>query len=362
MKRVRLFTILLLILFSVILLSGCTIAANGEQVYFYEKPAVGFTVENEAVTNVGIKQQNSLDVEAQDGIIRITQWDKDYLQIIEKRKLIGPSTRESLKALLENNNCKVENTTFDIKIKKEPDKELKPFFRRTADIELKVPKELKTININAKSGGISMLGFDDVLIVNLTLGKGDIKVENCNVYKIYATITDGDMDITGINSSGAYKCGRGNIKLRDITGDIELKSVSGDTIIENAEGKLNGDISAGSITVKASRLKTESMLYASYGDIEVDLEGVDASGKYTIRASKGKIRLNMPEKSGWSLLARATKGRIVNNLKQTFNELKKAPSGEMYGDFGGGGPTIDVYVDRGDIYLEKTLYSGDISR
>lgn len=353
MKKLQYFKILLLSIFTALILSGCTLAENGELAYFYERPAVGLTVEDEVITDVDIQKQSSLSLEGQDGIIKITQWDKNYLQIIEKRKLKGPSKKESLKVLLENNKYKVESTTFDIKLKKETDKDLKPFFRRTDDIELMVPETLKTININAKSGAIFMSGFDGMSIVDLALEKGSIYVDNCKVNKIYAAITDGDLDIAGINGYGAYECGRGNIKLRDMTGAIELKSVSGDTYIENAEGKLNGDISTGSITVKASRLKTKSLIYASYGDIEADLEGLDASGMYTIKASKGNIRLNMPEKTGWSLIARSTGGRILDNLGLTSGELKKAPSGEVYGDVGGGGATIDVYVDSGDIYLGK---------
>lgn len=353
MKKAQILIILLIMMFLTASLTGCTVDANGEQVYFYERPAVGFTVEDEVITNVEIQKQYILNLEAQDGIIKITCWDKDYMQIIENRKLKGPSTREALKALLEKSKYKVESTSFDIKLEKEPDKDLKSLYRRTDDIELMIPEALKTINIKAKSGTISISGFTDMSNIDLDIEKGGIKVDNCKVNKIYATITDGDLDISGINGSGLYECGRGDIKLRDITGTIELKSVSGDTYIENVTGMLNADISAGSITVKASQLKNESMIYASYGNIKADLEGLDASGKYTIKAATGDIRLNMPEKTGWSLLARSTKGRIIDNLDLSSGELKKAPSGELYGDVGGGGPTIDVYVDRGDIYLDN---------
>lgn len=353
MKKVQHILILLLIIFLCISFYGCTKAANGEQAYFYKRPAFGFTVEEVLTTDVNIHKQSNLRIEAQDGMIQITYWDEDYLKIIEKRKLKGPTTKEDLKLLLENNKHKVQSTTFDIKLEKEPDNNLKPFFRRTDDIELMVPKMLKTINIKAKSGEISMSNFDDLSIVDLALDMGRIKVKNCNANKIYAAISVGDLDISGINSSGTYKCGRGNIKLRDMTGAIELKSVAGDTYIENAEGKLNGDISAGSITVKNSRIKTESMLYASYGDISIDLEGLDASGKYTIKAAKGDIRLNMSAKTGWSLKAKSTKGQIVNNLGLTPDELKEGASGELFGNVSGEGAIVDVYVDRGNIYLEK---------
>ena len=344
---------IVLILLLAIPLTSCATTANGKHVYFYERPAVGFTVEEEVVTKVDLLKQNSLNLEAQDGAVKIIQWDRDYLQVVEKGRLTGPAATENLKTLLLSSKCKVENTTYEIKIEKEPNEDLKSLYRRTDDIELMVPKALKRIHISAKSGALVMTGFDDLTSVDLTLKKGYIKVDQCKMSKIDIAINDGDLDITGINGSGSYKCGRGNMKLKDITGAIELKSVSGNTYIENAEGKLNGDISAGSITVKDSRLKTESILYASNGDIQADLEGLDSAGKYTIKTAYGSIRLYMPEKIGWSLLARSTGGRIVDNLELTSGELEIAPSGEIYGDVGGGGPMIDVYVDRGDIFLSK---------
>ena len=348
----KLFTILLSIFFTASLL-GCANAAKWEQAYIYERPAIGFTVDDEVITNVIIDKQSRLAIEAQNGIIKIAQWDKEYLQIIERRKLKGPSAKKNLKTMLGKNTFNIEKTSFQITLEKEPEKEPKPFFRRTDDIELMVPETLKNIDINAKNGGISLSGIRDMQSVNITLKNGSINMDNCEVYKVEADIANGDIDMAEIEGSGRYKCGRGNINLRDITGDIELQSVSGDTVIEKAEGKLDADISLGSITVKNSRLIGESVLYATYGNIGVDLEGLEASGKCSIKAAKGNIRLKMPEKTGVSLQLRSTKGRIVDNLGLASEKLVKAPAGGVYGSIGGGGSTVDVYVDRGDIYLEK---------
>ena len=131
MKKVQHILILLVIIFFCISFYGCTKAANGDQAYFYKRPAFGFTVEKAVTTDVNIHKQSSLSIDAQDGMIQITYWDEDYLKIIEKRRLKGPAVKESLKLLLENNKYKVQSTTFDIKLEKEPDNNLKPFFRRT---------------------------------------------------------------------------------------------------------------------------------------------------------------------------------------------------------------------------------------
>lgn len=332
-------------------MTGCGRDSGEEPAVKYERPAIGFAVEEEKVTELDLQKQYIMNIEAQDGIIRITRWDEDYIQVKENRKLQGPASKGALKTLLEKNNYRVETTNFEVKLVKEPDKELKALFRRTDDIELMVPEGINTVRVSAGTGAIIITGLKEMSGVDLKLEKGVIKAESCDVNRINAEITVGDLDAEGINGSGSYKCGRGDITLKDTEGTVEIKSVSGHITAENLSGRLNADISSGSIAIKASLLKADSMLYASYGDIKAELEGLEAGGKYTIRAANGTVRLQMPENTGWSLLAKSTKGSVINNLKLPADELERAPSGELYGDVGGGGPTVDVYVDKGDIIL-----------
>ncbi len=333
--------------------AGCSMTSDAERAYSYNGPAIGYTVEKDVTTEVDIEKQSSISIEAQDGVITITPWDGEKLQIIEKRKLKGPAKKESLEKLLDERKYQVDRTSFDITLKKEPEEDLKPPFRRTDDIQLKVPDTIRSFKIKAGSGTIFLSGMDNLSTVNLTLERGNIKIDRSSINKIIAEIDNGNIDIMEVKGSGEFECGRGNIRLKDVTGAVKLKSIEGETIIEDLEGRLDGDVSAGSITVRDSRLKAESRLYASYGNMNVDLEGVESEGRYVLKAAKGNIRLNMPREIGWSLLAKSTYGRIVNKLEQTSDELEEAPSGELYGDVDGGGPTIDVYVDRGNIYLER---------
>jgi len=340
-----------LIIISLFAVTGCTADPGEKPAVRYERPAIGFTAEEENVTELDLQKQYIMNIEAQDGIIRITRWDKDYIQVKENRKLKGPASKGTLKTLLGKNNYKVETTNYEVKLTKEPDKELKSLFRRTDDIELMVPDTINTVSVNAGSGAIVISGFNEMSGVDLKLKKGIIKADNCDVNRIDAEITAGELEVKGINGSGSYKCGRGDITLKDIKGTAEIKSVSGNTTIENLSGRLNADISSGSITLKASQLKADSMIYASYGEVQADLEGLETEGKYSIRAANGTIRLIMPENTGWSLLARSTKGKIKSRLELSPDELKMAPSGELYGDVKGGGPSIDIYIDEGDIIL-----------
>jgi hypothetical protein len=351
MKKVRIDGILLLILFSCASLAGCTLISGNRQVYYYERPAIGFTVEDEVTTNVDLEKQTSLNLTAGNGVIRVTPYDGDKLQIIEKRRLTGPASKKELKAMLEENNLNIDKDSIEVKLNDDPEERQKSLFSLIIDIELKVPEAVKTLDIVSKSGEIEISGLKKKDNLNLKVDKGNIKVDNCEAALIFTTIARGNLDMGNSSGIGSYKCGRGNIVLQNMKGNIELKSVSGDTVIENVEGKLDCDISTGSLTVGESRLSKDSNLYASYGDIKADLNNLDMEGKYTIEASKGTIRLKLPETAGWSLLAESTKGKITDNLGLDEGVLKTAPSGELYGDVRGGGPLIDAYVDMGSIIL-----------
>jgi len=351
MKKIRTTKILLLIMLSSVYLSGCTLISGDEQVYFYERPAIGFSVKDEVKTDIDLEKQSSLDLTSGDGIIRITPCDGDKLQIIEKRKLTGPSSKKALKVMLEKDKLKVEKDNIEVRLNNNPEKKQKSLFSLIIDIELKVPDTLKTLDIVSKSGEINVSGLKKKGSLDIKVDKGIINVDHCEATLFSVSITNGNLDVGSFNGNSTYKCGRGNIKLQNTKGNIELKSVSGDTVIENAEGRLNCDISTGTLTVGESRLSKESSFYASYGDINADLNNLDAEGKYTIKASKGNIRLILPETAGWSLLAKSTKGKISDNLELGKGVLKTAPSGNLYGDVRGGGPLIDTYVDMGNIIL-----------
>lgn len=352
MRKIQFVAIILIILFSSAFITGCTLIAGEKQVYFYERPAIGFTVEDEVTTNVDLQEQNSLSVSAKDGVITITLYDGDTLQIVEKRKLTGPSSKKALKAMLEKNKLGIEKGMVDVRLKNEAEGKQKPFFRFVDDMELRVPKAFTNVDVAADSGGIEASGLSTVNIVSLKINKGNIKIENCNAYVMHATIIDGNLEVHDYIGSGTYQCGRGNLRLLGIKGNIDLSSLSGDSVIEKSEGRLNCDISTGSLKIVDSHMKKDSVLYASYGEITADLKNIEPSGKYSIKTSNGDIKLTLPETAGWSLIARSTNGRITENPGLHTDELKKSPTGELYGDVRGGGPYIDVYTDMGNIILD----------
>jgi DUF4097 and DUF4098 domain-containing protein YvlB len=314
-------------------------------------PAIGVTEVDKSITNIDAGSRTRLDLVLNNGDVKITRGTQEHVQMIENTRIKGPASREQLRKYLEANKSRVDSASLGIKIDGRQVDGIKPFFCYENDIELILPASLAAVNISIDNGSILMSGLDGMSGIELSVKRGRIHMEKCNSVSIRVSAGDGTILMEDIEGHGTYKCGRGNIQLRKVNGAVDVISVSGDTVIEDCVGKLNCDVSFGSITVSDTELKDDSALYASNGNIEAELEKIEASGKYSIKAASGRISLKMPRETGYSLIARSTRGRIYNEMEPVPETLVKAPSGEIYGDVGNGGASIDVYIDRGNIYL-----------
>ncbi len=315
------------------------------------KPAIGPTVVKETENNVDISSQTRLTVKIQSGSVKITRGTQNKLQIIEETSLKGPANKEYLNQILNGIKSTVETTSMSVSINNGAEKELRPLYRYNVDMELIVPETLKLLYIDAENATITLSGLEEMSKVELSLERGLIDVNRCSSDKISVSVDNGDICMKDITGNGTYKCGRGDITFTGLKGVIDLKSLAGDSIIENTEGKLNCDISAGSLTVRESKMERGSVLYASNGMISAELEGIDSEGTYTIKSSAGDIRVKLPKKAGWSMSAKSTRGRVKNHIDPIAETLETGTDGEVYGDVNGGGPLIDIYVDMGNIIL-----------
>lgn len=314
-------------------------------------PVIGITAEDKSITSVDVGSRTGLNLVLNNGDVKITRGSQEQVQIIENSRIKGPVSREQLRKYLMANKCRVDNASSGINIDGKQVDGIKPLFGYENDIELILPASLVTIKISIDNGSILMSGIDGMSDIELSVKRGRIHMEKCNSASIRVSAGDGTILMEDIEGDGTYKCGRGNIWLRKVNGTSEVITVSGDTVIEDCAGKLDCDVSSGSITVRDTELKDDSALYASNGNIEAELEKIEATGKYSIKTASGRISLKMPRETGYSLIARSTRGRIYNEMDPVPKTLAEAPSGEIYGDVGNGGASIDVYIDRGNIHL-----------
>lgn len=315
------------------------------------RPSIGPMVEDETVTNVDIVSQTRISVTIHSGSIKVTRTDQDQLQIIEKWRLRGPTSQEHLSELLEKSKKAPESTSMSINIEREATSEA--LYRQTVQMELKVPESIKQIDIDAENASIVLSGFNEMLTMDLTIGRGTVHADQCSSKRIDVSVEEGNIYMKDISGFGTYECVRGDILLKGVTGSIDLKSFSGNTVIEEARGKLNCYISTGSLTVKNSAIEKDSMLYATHGNILADFEKIGIAGGCRIMAAKGDIRVKLPDNNlSWALAAKTTKGRIKNKMNPKPEWLESVSPREAHGNAQGEGPLIDIYVDNGDIFLE----------
>lgn len=379
----RFFAILVAICMAV-LLTGCTrqsktgfIVANDYigAMYSDGKPAIGPTVEKESVINIDISTQTRLNINMQKGSVKITRGSQEHLQLIEKTRLQGPASKERLNEYLSNIISDVENNYISVSInhkaylkadeiadeqadenaetsmESNEEEEIKPLYRCTIDMELVVPEKIKAINVNAENAVIILSGLEDMSVVDLSVDRGLVRVDNCSSNNFSVSVDNGDIWMENITGYSTYDCGRGDIVINGAKGDVDLELLAGETIIEGAKGKLDCNISSGSLKITESVLENGTMLYASTGEISADLNYIDEKGTYTIKSSAGDVLIDLPQNTGWSLIAKSTRGRIKNNLEPNVQTLETGSDGEVYGDVNGGGALVDIYTDRGKIIL-----------
>lgn len=347
MKIKYIFKLVILILAALFMLTACS-----KYEAYYVRPAIGSTISEQSTCELEVSTQNSLNISAQDGRISIRQWGGDHIQITNNKTIKGPSTKEKLKEILDSYELKNDNSIYSIKIDLVPDEAQKPLYRMTDDIDILVPEGIEYINVEAENGKIELYELENLKELDIDVERGSISVYDCSSTNTALNVSIGNISVNGSDGSyNSYECGRGEIELSNISGTTEINLISGDISIDKLDGQLNGTVSAGDIVISDSTLEKGSSLYASYGSITADLSNIEDTGTYSIKAANGNIKLSLPDNKGWSIIAKAEKGRIVNNVKDAEESLKTSPTGEVYGDVAGGGADVDAYVYKGRIYL-----------
>lgn len=337
---------------SLLMVTLLTLTACGRNAAAYVKPAIGFTVKEQLKCTVDVSSQNSLNILAQDGNVSIKQWDSDFIQITVNKSIKGPSTKKKLKEMLDSHELKRESSIDNININLVPEDDIKPLYRKTDDIEILVPENIEYINIDAASGSINLSELESLSRIDIQLDNGSIDISDCGSRRTALTVSTGNITVEGLDGAiNSYECGKGDVVLNNVSGTTDVKLTSGSMIINELDGKLTGIISTGNIVTSNSNMRTESSIYASYGNIIADLSSIDDKGTYSITAANGNIKLKLPDNKGWSIIAEAAKGRIDNNIKAVEGSLKNSPTGELYGDVMGGGANVGAYVYNGSIYL-----------
>lgn len=249
----------------------------------------------------------------------------------------------------------------------------------TADMALLLPASA-TLQIDAGHGDVSVSGQQAPVTVNA--GHGDITVTAISG-NVQATMHDGDFsahnvqanlnltghmnDVTVSQVAGTVTMDGdffGDVHLDTVTGALHLHSSRTDIQVAHLAGsvELDGDDltldnAAGPVTI-ATQAKDVTLRKTS-GDLEVhDSNGdVDASivqplGTTTIDDRNGSVEMHLPGDGKFSVDATSVGGEIHTDF-----DLAKKNGGnsivQASGAVNGGGPTLRITAQKGDITLHK---------
>lgn len=259
-----------------------------------------------------------------------------------------------------------------------------PFSRRiTADLDIAVPRGA-TILATGRNGDFDVSGITG--LVDINGDNSSVRLEN---------IGGGvRLDLSGSDI----------VRAVDIKGDFELKGRGNDIDLEKIAGQVTVDGSwGGLIQIRelakplrwqgpSTELTAQAIpgeLRMTIGDINVnkvtgpfriqstypkDISITDVSGPTNLSLQRGDIRLSATTLPLSEMNVRLEAGNVELSLPENakFNLNAVTERGEAYSDYGGGvrqesngrrgatilstggGPTIDVHVNRGEITLRRT--------
>jgi len=178
----------------------------------------------------------------------------------------------------------------------------------------------------------SMTG--NIFLKNIT-GRVDITTGGSDI-EFYSITGAVDIHSTsgikkGANISGPVSISQtsGAVDVQYLTGNMRLRSTSGKVTVEQEEGALN--------------IQTHT------GDVEIKTE-LCSDRDFYIETSTGSIIFSVPETSSGNVRIETTSGEIITKLPISINSISQ---NKMTGSFGGGGPSLTLITETGDITVQE---------
>ena len=265
-----------------------------------------------------------------------------------------------------------------------------------------------TLTISANTGGAGDKPVKDNLEIflprkaalDLALKRGDIAIHQRNG-DVKATTTRGDVTVEDIAGNVTINARHGSLTAGKINGDLTVEGRLDDTTVSEVSGaiRFNGDFYGSvtasrvgkGVTFKSSRTDLEftrlegdfSMqrdeLHATgvtgplhvvthakeihledvSGDVRIEDSNADvelhatgkALGNVQVENHRGRVIFVVPARTGFQLDARTSRGEVQSDFELSIQNSDR--ESHATGQVGGGGPTVRLSTDRGDIEIRK---------
>ncbi|MCK5050338.1 MAG: DUF4097 family beta strand repeat protein [Candidatus Cloacimonetes bacterium] len=225
-----------------------------------------------------INDNAGLIIDNINGSVKITGWDKDFVDVlIIKKTSLGSETLDKVDIVMIQKKDIIIETKH---LSKSP--------KVSVSYELNVPKELLLKSIQSSNGSISITGAGIVDIVHTS--NGSISLEKCEG-EINADTSNGSITAEDIDGSVIANTSNGRIRLENITGFANANTSNGSIQIYNVVSIGNAKTSNGSIKAHIAKMSNDVDIKSSNGSITLYMaNNIDADIKAS--TSNGKVRLH----------------------------------------------------------------------
>ena len=263
-----------------------------------------------------INDDTELVISNINGSVKITGWDKDFVDVLVTKKTShGSEMLEKVDIVMIQKKDIIIETKH---LSKNP--------KVSVNYELRVPKSILLKSIRNSNGSINIKNTGSVKIVHTS--NGSINIEKCKG-QIDADTSNGSITVEGIEGSVIANTSNGKIRLENITGFADAKTSNGSIQIFNSGGIENAKTSNGSIKAQITKMNDD----------------------VNINTSNGSIILYLAKSLDADIQASTSNGRIrLHDLSITTDNISKS---NISGLIGMGGKLLDVNTSNASIHIYK---------
>jgi hypothetical protein len=317
-----------LVVFLVLVATGCALAASDYQGSFDRTLKVAGPVELDVTTgsgNIGVHPGGVSTVQVH-ATIRVS-------------RRVGADEAQRKIQYLES-NPPIEQSGNYIRIGKILDREMQRHVSISYDLVVPEATQLKA---ETGSGDQEIEGIKGP--VKATTGSGNIRVSGLNEEARLDT-GSGDIEVASLSGAVYAETGSGNIHASRLAGMVRAHTGSGDIRLEgNATGPVRADTGSGNVEVRG----VQGALRAQTGSGNIIVEG-EPRGDWKLETGSGNVSMRLPAEVGLNLYAHTGSGSIESKLPITVQG--KISRSEIRGAVRGGGSLVEVGTGSGDIRID----------
>jgi len=292
-----------------------------------------------------------LSIEADQGDIEVSSWDKSTVSVVVERDVTGGSDSQKEK-VLKSHKVQFSRDGNTVRVEAKMEKASKFSFRSRPNLNvhfrINVPR-----NFNA----------------NLDTAGGSIEVKDLHG-NVDARTSGGDLNFDKIEGSVEGRTSGGNVKAVGCTDKLQAQTSGGNIVIKDYTGpSATGDTSGGNVDVHGCTGKLQ--VRTSGGDIKVDafsgsgIYATTSGGAITFgldkqpaedcifKTSGGNVTARVPAEVAMNLNASTGGGNISTAIPVATVVQGKTQEGKLEGKMNGGGPMLTLTTSGGDIQVLK---------